>query len=68
MDDKDRVHPPPASPPQAIGFIEDMETDGIIDNALLADPTHRPVLFGAGGPMYACAPRANFISLTVDIG
>ncbi|KAH0830401.1 bifunctional 6-phosphofructo-2-kinase/fructose-2,6-bisphosphate 2-phosphatase [Lanmaoa asiatica] len=37
---------------QPLGILDDMQAaDGLIDNALLKDRAHPPVIFGAGGPM-----------------
>lgn len=43
----------PRDPPQPLGILDDMQVaDGLVDDALLTDRAHPPVIFGAGGPMY----------------
>ena len=39
-------------PNPPLGILDDMQSDGLVDEALLADRGHPPVIFGAGGPMY----------------
>ncbi|KAF9228649.1 bifunctional 6-phosphofructo-2-kinase/fructose-2,6-bisphosphate 2-phosphatase [Gyrodon lividus] len=56
MEDHIRVQFPRVSPledpPQTFGVVEDMQaSEGVVDNALLIDIVHPPIIFGAGGPM-----------------
>lgn len=53
MEDHKCVQFPLITSQQPLGVLEDMQAaDGLVDNSLLKDHAHPPVIFGAGGPMY----------------
>lgn len=54
MEDQNRIQFPSIAsqdPPKPLGVFDDMQADGLVDDALLAGQRHPPVIFGAGGPM-----------------
>lgn len=52
MEDHKCVQFPLIASQEPLGILDDMQADSLVDNALLTDRAHPPIIFGAGGPMY----------------